>query len=260
MPSSRVYLKAKLRRNLLHRGQLQTCGERLARLFECGYSKKCLKRAYNRALGKSRDSLLFIKTSAKPYRNVNVIKLYITTWADPWPLCKHWWLLQMDSKLTAFISKTSGITYRRAPLLRDQLVRSHYSSIGCELCCPITGTFICGSCNICRYLSSNVMVPSRINKPWKCHHFVNWHSRGGISRTVQLWQILHWKDDEIPEDSYPEAYLGSKNLLPALPDRGHRAFGHVYKQIKMLFTALDCVHPHARGGDQDSPTRGTMNS
>lgn len=45
--------------------------------------------------------------------------------------------------------------------------------------------------------------------------------------------------------------FASQDLQPPSPISRHRAYGHHYKPIKLLFTALDRIHPNIRGWDLD---------
>lgn len=157
----------------------------------------------------------------------------------------------MDPKLVPFIKSNPGITYRRAPSLRDHLVKSHYSPVD-RLCCSTKGTFKCGTCNVWQCLSHSATIPSAMRKPWKCPHYVDCSTQGIIYLCLcscgcfYIGKILRSLRVRIREHLYAAKIC---DLLS--PIGRHRATSHGYKPIHILFTALDHFHPNARGGDLD---------
>lgn len=149
----------------------------------------------------------------------------------------------MDPKLTLFIKQKLGVTYGISASLCDLLVRSHYSSPGVDRWCSRIGTFHCGSCNVCNYLSHGASSVS--GKLWTCAHFVDCATQGVmdlwlcgcgsyyIGKTAQAFRI------NIMEHLY------AANICdPLSPIGRHRAIQHGYRPTQMSFTVLDHIHPN----------------
>lgn len=149
----------------------------------------------------------------------------------------------MDSKLSPFINTNPGITYRRASSLHDQLVRSHYSPEGREPCCQSRGTFRCRSCNVCPFISSSA------------RHHVDCATEGIVYLMLCSCGCFYIGKTLRPFRVRIREHLYAARICDLSPIGRHRAHGHNYKPIQLLFTALDRLHPNTRGIDHCSSAK-----
>lgn len=97
------------------------------RLKTRGYSHTCLKKAFNRANEQNRNSLIFSNKQIKKPDNVRVITQYSCQHQQFRCILKKFWpLLVADPTVSKHINNIPEVTFKRAPSLRDRLVRSHF--------------------------------------------------------------------------------------------------------------------------------------
>lgn len=146
------------------------------RFKERGYNKSTLTHAYTRAKTMDRKTLLrkntrpqnngqiFFSTqySTKSYEIKNIIK-------------KNWGILQSDPTLKSVFPVPPMFSFRRAPTLKDKLVRSHLSPTR-----PTTwlqrpkGTYPCGSCRHCLHIDKSTSFQDPCtDKLYELRHYAN---------------------------------------------------------------------------------------
>lgn len=134
----------RIRRNCLDSGVFKKEADLLrTRLLTRGYSKTCLKKAYNRACTRTRNDLLHNPSSKT--RRENPISI-ITRFSNQqkWIksiVQKYWHVLTMDPIIGPFVPKIPVLTFRRARSLRDQLVSSEFREGGHRDPCRHFGKF-----------------------------------------------------------------------------------------------------------------------
>lgn len=126
-------------------GLLQDC------LLSRGYSRSCLKKAYNKAMRQSRAILLpkpKPRDSSNPTRIIMRFSRQHVTVKNI--LQKHWSILTDDPTLKTLLPKQPSITFRRATSLKDMLVQSEFKDQYKRFKqCHVTGSFPCGHCTFC---------------------------------------------------------------------------------------------------------------
>ncbi|XP_075188242.1 uncharacterized protein LOC142261653 [Anomaloglossus baeobatrachus] len=124
------------------------------RLLERGYSKRWIKRGFQKAGNITRNQLLYNPTSNRGENSNDQVR-FITNYHNQWLpmmniLRKHWKILQSDPILKKFISEKPSIVARRSPNLRDNLVHSHFQRKKESNDRSLTpGFFPCGICKAC---------------------------------------------------------------------------------------------------------------
>ncbi|XP_056408622.1 uncharacterized protein LOC130313384 isoform X3 [Hyla sarda] len=125
------------------------------RFLQRGYSRRSLKKAYQKAQHVHREDLLQgrKKVTNKQSDNVRFISTYNCRW-EQMRSCiqKNWAILQTDSLVAATLPPRVQMTARRSRNLRDMLVRSHYIANTPNLFGskgPRVGCYPCGSCRAC---------------------------------------------------------------------------------------------------------------
>ncbi|XP_077112938.1 uncharacterized protein LOC143768136 [Ranitomeya variabilis] len=127
------------------------------RFLDRGYSKRAIKRGYQRAAKASRDQLLYRTSRSTTRENNNQVR-FISTFNKEWKnlkdiVYKHWEVLMVDPILRGMLPTQPSIVARRSANLKDLLVHSHYESTRTankqvnqkEL----PGLFPCGLCKGC---------------------------------------------------------------------------------------------------------------
>ncbi|XP_044129318.1 uncharacterized protein LOC122922697 isoform X2 [Bufo gargarizans] len=117
----------RLRRNCTEMHDFKMASEDLSmRLHERGYPKKVISRAFENAKGSIREDL-FIPRPKPRDGKVRLITKYNNQWSDLYKILNtHWFLLQSDTKLAAYVDAKPKIIARRATNLKDTLVYSHF--------------------------------------------------------------------------------------------------------------------------------------
>ncbi|CAJ0943749.1 unnamed protein product [Ranitomeya imitator] len=96
------------------------------RFLDRGYSKRSVKRAYNRAKHFDRHQLLFSSKQTKATNQVRLVTQYHSRWRDMSDiLAKHWPILLADPVLKQYLPSHPFVTARRSKNLGDHLVRSY---------------------------------------------------------------------------------------------------------------------------------------
>lgn len=220
------------------------------RLLERGYSSTCLKKAYRRALNKSRHDLL---NTQKQHSNDETTQTF-TTYSSQHQqvkriMNKYWHLLTMDLTLAFFVPSFPAITFRRAPSIGDKLVSSEYRSHKGDICKTL-GTFACGGCHYCQYMDrrNNITLPN--GQLFFPKHYVNCKTPGivylptcecgcyYVGKTInEFWKRIY-------------QHLGTiRKRDPEVPIGRHMAKVHPVSIPNIYFLALDLVHFSPRGGD-----------
>lgn len=156
-------------------------------LLERGYSRTILKKAYQRALGKTRSQLLY-KNQKKT--SINMAR-FITKFSRQHSqlreiMQKYWHLLLADPKITKHLAARPEATFCRVRSLQDDLVCSHFSNPN-DLC-SIRESNKCGACNLCQFIAGgkDFILPNE--KPFKSKHFDNCETAGVVRPS--MWERL----------------------------------------------------------------------
>lgn len=242
-------MKKRLRRNCSEDHHFEKEAKELqVHLKSRGYSNRSLKKAYIRAKGKKRASLIHNPKSVKvrmitsfsgQHRQVRDI------------LQKHWYLLMGDDNVSKNLNQYPKITFRRSRSLRDSFVHSHYTpQIGISN--NAKGTRPCHKCNYCQYIHAaySITLPNGcLHKPkfmatcqlfgmvyimlCECHAFY-------VGKTKR--PFYHRIRDDVS--------LVSKKIMET-PISRHMGLLHHFDCSKMHFFALKHIPPGDRGGDYD---------
>lgn len=149
------------------------------RFKDRGYQKKVIDNAYHRAKNINRVELLH---SQKKRTNTDKVR-YITPFNSHanevrQAFSKHWNILRSDETLGQYVDQVPSITFKRAPNLRDTLVRSHYAGNQAQTIWgvprPKWGCRPCGSCIACpNVIETDEFWDSSKEKKFKITHTIN---------------------------------------------------------------------------------------
>lgn len=121
-------------------------------MLKKGYSKRCIKRAFNRASVQNREELLYKVKPKTEDKNIRFITRYSKDQAIlRGILSKYWCLLCSDDKTAPFVSTSQTIVLKRSSSIRDNLV--HNDSFIQSNSVETTGIRRCGPCKACTWLS-----------------------------------------------------------------------------------------------------------
>lgn len=148
-----------------------------ARLLLRGYSRTCLKKAYNHTLTKSRQQWIHYKKTATPQNSI------ITKFSNQHSqlrkiIQKHWHLLTIDPTVRNFVPSAPAVTFRRAKSLWDHFVHSEYSQEGQRDPRIYPGTFTCGGCGYCKYICTTHSPTLPNGTKFKPKHYANCKTKG----------------------------------------------------------------------------------
>ncbi|XP_069582772.1 cytochrome P450 3A2-like [Ranitomeya imitator] len=125
------------------------------RFTERGYSKKMIRKGYQRASGISRDRLLYGPFNVKKLDQQHPIR-FISTYSNQWNqlkeiIRKHWQVLKVDPVLCKILPELPSFVPKRSANLKDILVQSHYDpkNVGTKSSSGVPGFFPCGLCKGC---------------------------------------------------------------------------------------------------------------
>lgn len=160
------------------------------RLLARGYSRSCLKKAFKKAQGKSRDAVLLSEPKKKDSNTVR----FITTYSDQHEqirriMQKHWHLLSADPILTKYLGVNPDITLRLSGSIRDRLVQSQYKKPQNKQC-DRPGLFQCGACDYWHLLIEGPSVPLPNGRIHTIHHRITCQTKG-IYIYYSFWNLLH---------------------------------------------------------------------
>ncbi|XP_040206073.1 uncharacterized protein LOC120937139 [Rana temporaria] len=228
--------------------QLQT------RLLTRGYSRKCLRRAYNRSSTQLRNDLLSKKKTITDFKSETtrpVFRYSLQHKAIKDIIQKHWTILTDDPKINPFITTHPSIIHRRAMSIRDSLVSSEFKDTTNEkLRCSLPGTFQCGHCSCCYLIRREKTFSLPNGETFKPKYFVNCRTRGVVylmECECGAYYIGKTKQEFQKRISKHKYSMTIGNIY--LPIGRHVALSHNYRVPHVSFAALDHVLVPDRGGD-----------
>ncbi|OCT76367.1 hypothetical protein XELAEV_18031567mg [Xenopus laevis] len=143
-----------------------------------GYKTRCLHKAYQGALAKTREDLLYNyhgpknpTTKQNKQGQTRLILIFNDNDRDVRSVIhKHWDILTKDPTLGQLVSPRPLITYKRNTRIGDLLTHSQYQRGSRRACCKTPGTFRCGACEQCHFLKmSNTFGNDQLN--FDMHHY-----------------------------------------------------------------------------------------
>ncbi|XP_077339255.1 uncharacterized protein LOC143983433 [Lithobates pipiens] len=224
------------------------------RFLARGYSRSCLRRAFNKVVTLPRKDLLFSKkTRDDPMGNLPRITMRFTKQHNIIYniIQKYWPILSDDPKIGRFVATRPSISFKRASSLHDRLVQSEYMSAAKRSKhCSVFGSFPCNHCSCCKYIRRDKTFCLPNGGIFRPIHFVNCQTRGivyfmececGAYYVGKTKQEFHRR---ISKHVY-SMEIGNYYL----PVGRHVVTVHDYRMPKFTFVALDRIHIPARGGD-----------
>ena len=146
------------------------------RFRQRGYQQCTLDQAHNRAMSLDRGNLL----TPKPQQEHTQKPYFVTHYSKEALQIKHiikknWGIIESDSSLQEVFREPPGISFRRAPTIKDKLVRSYLpaSKPNTWLRRP-KGNFCCGHCNYCtNMVKTDTFRDVFSNKTYHITSFIN---------------------------------------------------------------------------------------
>ncbi|XP_040196442.1 uncharacterized protein LOC120929219 [Rana temporaria] len=134
----------------------EQCNALSLRLSSRGYTKTCLRKAFNRVKALDRRQLIF-KTKSRKVRSEENNSRIILGFSNEHTrirriITKFWPILTEDPILQNLILDRPQLTFRRADSLGTMLVRSEYRGNSTKDPCKTHGTFPCGHCARCEVI------------------------------------------------------------------------------------------------------------
>ena len=168
-------------------------------------------------------------------------------------ISRNWSILQSDPALATVFSEPPSFAFRRAPTLRDSLVRSHLPPPLKPTWLPRpSGTFRCGSCKQCDNIDkSNTFADATGNKTLHCKSYANCNTTYVVYRLECVCGCFYiGRTKRRLRDRLAEHKYAIKTQNPNYPMAVHcKSPGHSNPN-SLRAMVVEVVQSHARGGDR----------
>lgn len=139
-----------------------------------------MKRAFNKALGRPRNVVLF----PKPKKTDSNVVRFITTYSEQHEqirsiIQKHWHILSTDPILAKYLGPRPEIIFRCSWSIKDHLVHSQYHKSENKQQDQL-GLLRCGTCDFCHLLIEGTIIPLPNGHTHSLWHHVSCQTRGVI--------------------------------------------------------------------------------
>lgn len=230
--------------------------EMYGRFVQRGYSSNTLNMALERANSIERSSLLTRKPAPAKQDRVFFSTRYSTNAPSIVNAIKsNWDMLKCDTSLQNIFDERPIFTYRRAPTLRDRLVRSYTPAKEKSTWLPTVpnGTFKCGHCNVCDIVSKTKGFTHPVTlATYPTRHFINCKSthviyilQCGLCEAFYVGRTKRRFQDRLSEHKYA-ARVGNCEYAMTR----HFVETHNNKTVKFSAMGIDCVPSTPRRGDR----------
>lgn len=166
---------------------------------------------------------------------------------------KNWGILDGDPSLRQVFSERPLFSFRRAPTLKDRLMKSYFPASKPPPYFPKPkGTYRCGSCNHCENISrQSAFLDVFSEKVYYCKHFANCNTTHVVYRLecgcgcFYIGRTKRRLRDRLAEHKYA---IRTQN--PSYPMAVHfREAGHTdLSSVKIM--AIEVINKNIRGGDR----------
>lgn len=243
----------RLRRNCSQESDFKLQAKALReRLLLRGYSSTNLRRAYNKAMSRSRTSLLFKRGEPSPLKDT---VRFITTYSAHHNLLrniltKNCHLLAEHHTLAKYIRSTPEVVFRRARSLRDQLTSSHYTPTRPPKTGP-NGTFKCEDCPRCPWVHEGRHFVLPNGETFASRTLANCGTKGVIYLMNCTCQAFYEGKTirELRQRIGDHLYDSENGKLTTIGR--HIGLYHRFDNSVVKFLVLEVVQPNPRGGDWD---------
>ncbi|XP_040204409.1 uncharacterized protein LOC120936256 [Rana temporaria] len=229
-----------------------TANELYLRLHSRGYSRSLLKRSFNKVIKLDRNALIHSTTKKHKDTYVRIVTQFSQQHVQMRGIFKKFWpLLTADSTITKYVKPYPEITFKRTPSLRDRLVTSHHTRRDIQMSIS-TGTFPCGHCDICPFISNNNVTFLPNGKTHKPKFRITCQSIGVVYLASCQCGCFYVGKTKRPflkciKDHVNPLY---KCLMTTALNR-HVGCLHDFDVNSISFAALEHVSLHVRGGGID---------
>lgn len=219
-----------------------------------GYKEKTLKKAWVKAKTTERSTLLkknprrretskifcSLQYSSHIYKIKNIIK-------------QNWDILRSDPTLSAVFSEPPSFAIRRAPSLKDKVVKNYLPASKPTSFWPKPpGTHPCGTCNYCPYINKqNSFKDSCGQKTFKCNHFATCNTTHVIYRLdCSCGAFYVGLTKRRLRDRFSEHRNAIRTNNPNYPIAVHinNSINCNINQLKVM--VVEVILKNARGGDR----------
>lgn len=244
----------RLRRICDSRSDFETQSRDMYRRFQQrGYGKRTLNRAIRKARSMDRVQLFRKKVKTKIYNRIfcpmrhssitNQVKCIIRN---------NWDILKSDPSLNSIFSEPPLFAVRRAPTLKDQLVKNYLPAQRKSFFIKPIGTFQCGSCNHCGHINKSTTFTDSVGKrTFTCRHFANCNTTHVIYRLdCSCGAFYIGRTKRRLKDRFSEHKYAIRTQNPNYPMAQHfKSLGHTnINQLTVM--AIEVIPPNIRGGDR----------
>lgn len=155
-----------------------------------GYSPMIIEKAIIKARSTTRSDLLEKKKRRKDIGKNNSRPVFVTQYSSSASEMKqiiksNWGLIQSDSILKDVFPEPPMIVFKKAPSIRDKLVRSYLPGPRQKTWLEkgLWGTYRCGSCSHCEgVIQSKIFCDLRTQREFKTNGFINCNSEYVVYR------------------------------------------------------------------------------
>ena len=225
------------------------------RFSQRGYRRKNLNQAYNKAKSLERRNLFEKSPRQTKSGQIFFSTQYSTHAYDIKRIIqKNWSILQSDPDLRPVFSDSPSFSFRRAPTLKDKLVRSYLPASPKEtwLQPPPEGNFRCGHCNHCsNMIKSNSFVDIFTQKTYLVRSFANCNSTYVVYRLqCECGCFYIGRTKRRLRDRFAEHKNAVRIGNPNYPMAEHyKTAGHSNpNNLKVM--VIEVIPKSARGGDR----------
>lgn len=142
-----------------------------------GYKHKTLDKAYSRVKEISREQLLVQKQRQQQVPNQVYFVTQYSSQANKIKqiIKKNWDIIKSDTILRDALPEVPTITFKRAPTLKDSLVKSYMPPVQNKTWLGTKrGNYKCGNCNHCNNMvKTNTFIDVTSNREYSIYSFIN---------------------------------------------------------------------------------------
>lgn len=149
----------------------------IQRFKKRGYKHKTLDKAYSRVKEISREQLLVQKQRQQQVPNQVYFVTQYSSQANKIKqiIKKNWDIIKSDTILRDALPEVPTITFKRAPTLKDSLVKSYMPPVQNKTWLGTKrGNYKCGNCNHCNNMvKTNTFIDVTSNREYSIYSFIN---------------------------------------------------------------------------------------
>lgn len=225
------------------------------RFKQRGYENKVLETALTKTTTLNRKQLMSKRTRMKPQHTRIFFSTQYSNMAYKVKnaITRNWDILLSDDTLSSLFSAPPTVSFRRAPTLKDSLVKSHLPADKPKLHFPKPkGTYRCGACNHCDNIKrEDKFVDVFTQRLFYCREFANCNSTFVVYRLeCECGCFYVGRTKRKLRQRLAEHKNAIKTVNPNYPMAQHyKNAGHT-NHMTLKAMVIETIPKSTRGGDR----------